>query len=85
MSLGNVYAHCNCCGRTYDDRVDYLEHTSYVGTLETGGLFEYDLELRNCSCGSTLSAKTPALESRSRQVSPLVTKNMQVASKNSKA
>ena len=49
------YKVCTCCGKEFKKRSDYFLKTSYVGIMRTGKYREYDLEMRNCDCGSTLA------------------------------
>ena len=59
------YKNCSSCGKTFFQRKDYEASTIYIGTFKTGKYSEYDLELRNCSCGTTLAThtdKTPSEE-----------------------
>lgn len=49
------YKVCTCCGKEFENRSDYFEKTSYVGIMKTGSYRDYDLEMRNCGCGSTLA------------------------------
>lgn len=52
-----IYKHCLRCKRDYRNRRDFIKLTGFVGIQK---LFRKDkpdsaLELRNCSCGSTLA------------------------------
>lgn len=52
-----VYKHCLKCKRDYRNRRDFIKLTGFVGLQK---LLQKDqtgsaLELRNCSCGSTLA------------------------------
>ena len=53
-----VYKVCSSCEKQYTHRRDYEEATTYIGTFKTGKYSEYDLELRNCKCGTTLATYT---------------------------
>ena len=53
-----VYKVCSSCEIKYIHRKDYEEATTYIGTFKTGKYSEYDLELRNCKCGTTLATYT---------------------------
>ncbi len=49
---------CNRCNKTYD--ADAWEKLSYVGVQKGDPDIEVpDLEMRNCSCGSTLAITCP--------------------------
>ena len=58
---------CNCCGRGYTrDEFDKLEYvgTNHIpgGELDDDKWDEYDLELRNCPCGSTIAVEHPVIK-----------------------
>ncbi len=53
-----VYKACSSCDIEYANRHDYEESTVYIGTFKTGKYSEFDLELRNCKCGTTLATYT---------------------------
>ena len=53
-----AYKNCSACDRSYTDRQHYVISTAFVGVIKTGKYSEFDLELRNCKCGSTLATYT---------------------------
>lgn len=55
INVSPAYKECTTCYHIYEHRDDYFNATVYVGIVKTGKYSEYDLELRNCSCGSTLA------------------------------
>ena len=52
-----VYKACTACPKTFPTRNDYEQMTKYLSVMKTGKFRTYDLELRNCSCGSTLATE----------------------------
>ena len=52
-----VYKACTACPKTFPTRNDYEQMTKYLSIMKTGKFRTYDLELRNCSCGSTLATE----------------------------
>lgn len=62
------YKECTMCDNTYPSFAIYQNETSFVGILRTGKFKEHDLELRNCSCGSTLATEIPKLSRRDKKV-----------------
>jgi hypothetical protein len=55
------------CGKGYTrDEFDQLEHIGDqkipAGENGDGGWDEYELELRNCSCGSTIAVEHPVIK-----------------------
>ena len=52
-----VYKACTACPKTFRTRNDYEQMTKYLSVMKTGKFRTYDLELRNCSCGSTLATE----------------------------
>jgi len=60
-----AYKVCSSCRKEFFERKDYEASTTYIGIFKTGKYSEHDLELRNCSCGTTLAthtSKTPSKE-----------------------
>lgn len=48
---------CSCCGKEHD--AASWKGLKYVGVMETEDeTGKYTLELRNCSCGSTIGIET---------------------------
>ena len=54
----SAYKDCSACELSYADRQHYVISTVYIGVVKTGKYSEFDLELRNCKCGSTLAVYT---------------------------
>ena len=56
---GSLMAYKNClkCNRQYADRNEFIQHTGFVGIqkISRDKAGKQALELRNCSCGSTLA------------------------------
>ena len=52
-----IYKACTACPKTFPTRNDYEQMTKYLSVMKTGKFRTYDLELRNCSCGSTLATE----------------------------
>ena len=52
-----IYKACTACPKTFPTRNDYEQMTKYLSVMKTGKFRSYDLELRNCSCGSTLATE----------------------------
>jgi len=52
-----VYKACTACSRKFPTRNDYEQMTKYLSTFKTGKYRTYDLELRICSCGTTLATE----------------------------
>ena len=52
-----VYKACTACPKTFRTRNEYEQMTKYLSVMKTGKFRSYDLELRNCSCGSTLATE----------------------------
>ena len=52
-----VYKACSACPKTFRTRNEYEQMTKYLSVMKTGKFRTYDLELRNCSCGSTLATE----------------------------
>ena len=52
-----IYKACTACPKTFPTRNDYEQMTKYLSIMKTGKFRTYDLELRNCSCGSTLATE----------------------------
>ena len=50
-----TYMQCSCCNQEFSDRRDYRQRTGFLGVFESGKYSKYDLELRNCNCGTTLA------------------------------
>ena len=57
-----AYKNCSSCNKSFLQRKDYEASTTYIGTFKTGKYAEYDLELRNCTCGTTLATYTDKTE-----------------------
>lgn len=55
------------CNNSYPDFRTYQNETTFVGILRTGKFKSHDLELRNCSCGSTLATEIPKLIRRDKK------------------
>jgi len=55
--LEMTYKYCLRCKRSYSDRQEFVQETGFVGLqkLSRNRHSEKALELRNCSCGSTLA------------------------------
>ncbi len=51
------YKNCLRCNRVYSDRQEFVRETGFVGLQKLSRNINSDkaLELRNCSCGSTLA------------------------------
>ena len=75
-----AYKVCSSCSKNFYGRSDYEASTTYIGIFKTGKYSEHDLELRNCSCGTTLAThtnKTPGNETppvKFENVSPKTSK-----------
>lgn len=54
----SAYKDCSACELSYADRQHYVASTVFIGVFKTGKYSEFDLELRNCKCGSTLAVYT---------------------------
>ena len=52
-----TYKNCLRCKRSYSDRQEFVQETGFVGLQKLSRNIhnEKALELRNCSCGSTLA------------------------------
>ncbi|MCO4780713.1 MAG: hypothetical protein KC646_00205 [Candidatus Cloacimonetes bacterium] len=55
------------CNNSYPNSEIYQSQTSFVGILRTGKYKDNDLELRNCSCGSTLATEIPKLSRKDKK------------------
>ena len=62
-----TYKSCLKCKRSYLDRQEFVQETGFVGLqkLSRNMHSEKALELRNCSCGSTLAHLWQLDEARS--------------------
>lgn len=78
-----AYKDCSACDRSYTDRQHYVISTAFVGVIKTGKYSEFDLELRNCKCGSTLATYT-AKENSKNETPPLVSKRQSAPGKHIK-
>lgn len=57
-----LYKACTACPKTFPTRNDYEQMTKYLSVMKTGKFRTYDLELRNCSCGSTLATECEKIQ-----------------------
>lgn len=57
-----IYKACTACPKTFPTRNDYEQMTKYLSVMKTGKFRTYDLELRNCSCGSTLATECEKIQ-----------------------
>ena len=46
---------CECCGEVYS--LDLFRKLDFVGIIDTGKYADFDLEMRNCSCKSSITIK----------------------------
>ena len=53
----SVYKVCTSCPKTFPTRNEYVRMTHYLSTFKTGKYRTFDLEFRNCSCGTTLATE----------------------------
>ncbi|PCJ17719.1 MAG: hypothetical protein COB02_12945 [Candidatus Cloacimonadota bacterium] len=63
-----LYKKCTNCKNTYETFICYQNQTSFVGILRTGKFKDHNLELRDCSCGSTLATEIPKFSKREKRV-----------------
>jgi len=54
-----VYKKCSNCKMSYEHKNEYESLTPFVGIIETGKYSDHNLELRNCTCGTTLATYYP--------------------------
>jgi len=54
-----IFKTCTKCHREFDNQEEFRNLTSFVGIIETGKYSEWNLELRNCLCGTTLAHNFP--------------------------
>ena len=62
---------CSKCQFEFISSEDFQELTSFVGIMETGKYSRWNLELRNCKCGTTLARKCPKTSCESRNLGRL--------------
>ena len=55
--IKSVYKACTSCPKTFPTRNEYVRMTNYLSTFKTGKYRTFDLEFRNCSCGTTLATE----------------------------
>ncbi len=59
-----AYKTCKCCKREYTTEQAFINSTKFVGIQSFSPYNLMSLELRDCSCGTTLAIKmSPSLES----------------------
>ena len=59
----NAYKTCKCCGKEYITEQGFTASTKLVGIQSFAPYNLLSLELRDCSCGTTLARKiTPSFE-----------------------
>lgn len=49
-----MYKQCKRCNTDYPSKNDFIKRTEYIGIQKLNGI-RYNLELRNCMCGTTLA------------------------------
>lgn len=63
----NPYKVCKCCKKEFDTEAVFLSTTKLVGVQSFAPYNLLSLELRDCSCGTTLARRVPILESSLKQ------------------
>lgn len=55
----NTFKKCSKCLFEFANHIEFYKLTRFVGVMDTSKYSDFNLELRNCKCGSTLSHKSP--------------------------
>lgn len=57
------YKVCKCCNKDFETEEFFLSNTRLIGIQSFAPYNLLNLELRDCSCGSTLARRVPMIES----------------------